>query len=203
MAKVKAEEQLVNAADEEQMTEQQNEPQTLMEQLMQMQKELAEKMAALEAREAAVSEKEQKESGGTGMAAMTVKAPVTSNAWKETRTTFLPRAHAGEENFVLVGVNGQQWKVPRGVPVRCLCLSMSAWRSCSTRRRRRTNTAWSSKRRLRKPRGRSCACADDPIRHRKKRPDTGQEPWAPAPFLLGGHYDKTEWYQTHDHAAGP
>lgn len=117
MAKVKDTEQLVNAADEEQMTEQQTEPQTLMEQLMQMQKELAEKMAALEAREAAVSEKEQKVSGGTGMAAKTVKAPVTSNAWKEMRTTFLPRAHAGEENFVLVGVNGQQWKVPRGVPV--------------------------------------------------------------------------------------
>lgn len=117
MAKVKVEEQLVNAADEEQMTELQTEPQTLMEQLMQMQKELAEKMAALEAREAAVSEKEQKVSGETGMAAMSVKAPVTSNAWKETRTTFLPRAHAGEENFVLVGVNGQQWKVPRGVPV--------------------------------------------------------------------------------------
>lgn len=111
MAKVKVEEQLVNAADEEQMTEQKTEPQTLMEQLMQMQKELAEKMAALEAREAAVSEKEQKVSDET------VKAPVTSNAWKETRTTFLPRAHAGEENFVLVGVNGQQWKVPRGVPV--------------------------------------------------------------------------------------
>lgn len=107
MAKVKVEEQLVNAADEEQQTE----PQTLMEQLMQMQKELAEKMAALEAREAAVSVKEQKVSDET------VKAPVTSNAWKETRTTFLPRAHAGEENFVLVGVNGQQWKVPRGVPV--------------------------------------------------------------------------------------
>lgn len=117
MAKVKDTEQLVNAADEEQMTEQQNEPQTLMEQLMQMQKELAEKMAALEAREAAVSEKEQKVSGETGTAAKTVKAPVTSNAWKEMRTTFLPRAHAGEENFVLVGVNGQQWKVPRGVPV--------------------------------------------------------------------------------------
>lgn len=111
MAKVKVEELLVNAADEENMTEQQSEPQTLMEQLMQMQKELAEKMAALEAREAAVSEKEQKVSDET------VKAPVTSNAWKETRTTFLPRAHAGEENFVLVGVNGQQWKVPRGVPV--------------------------------------------------------------------------------------
>lgn len=111
MAKVKVEEQLVNAADEEQMTELQTEPQTLMEQLMQMQKELAEKMAALEAREAAVSEKEQKVSDET------VKAPVTSNAWKETRTIFLPRAHAGEENFVLVGVNGQQWKVPRGVPV--------------------------------------------------------------------------------------
>lgn len=111
MAKVKVEEQLVNAADEEQMTEQQAEPQTLMEQLMQMQKELAEKMAALEAREAAVSVKEQKASDET------VKTPVTSNAWKETRTTFLPRAHAGEENFVLVGVNGQQWKVPRGVPV--------------------------------------------------------------------------------------
>lgn len=111
MAKVKVEEQLINATDEEQMTEQQSEPQTLMEQLMQMQKELAEKMAALEAREAAVSEKEQKVSDET------VKAPVTSNAWKEMRTTFLPRAHAGEENFVLVGVNGQQWKVPRGVPV--------------------------------------------------------------------------------------
>ena len=111
MAKVKVEEQLINATDEEQMTEQQSEPQTLMEQLMQMQKELAEKMAALEAREAAVSEKEQKVSGEN------VKAPVTSNAWKETRTTFLPRALAGEENFVLVGVNGQQWKVPRGVPV--------------------------------------------------------------------------------------
>ena len=117
MAKVKVEELLVNAADEENMTEQQTAPQTLMEQLMQMQKELAEKMAALEAREAAVSEKEQKVSGETGTAAKNVKAPVTSNAWKEMRTTILPRAHAGEENFVLVGVNGQQWKVPRGVHV--------------------------------------------------------------------------------------
>lgn len=117
MAKVKDTEQLVNAADEEQMTEQQNEPQTLMEQLMQMQKELAEKMAALEAREAAVSEKEQKVSGETGTAAKNVKAPVTSNAWNEKLPIFLPRAHAGEENFVLVGVNGPQYKVPRGMPL--------------------------------------------------------------------------------------
>ncbi len=116
MAKAKVEEQLVNAADEEQMTEQQNEPQTLMEQLMQMQKELAEKMAELTAKQAELEERERALNEEYDSSPLPVP-PAISNAWKETRTTFLPRAHAGEENFVLVGVNGQQWKVPRGVPV--------------------------------------------------------------------------------------
>lgn len=116
MAKVKVEEQLVNAADEEQMTEQQTAPQTLMEQLMQMQKELAEKMAELTAKQAELEERERALNEEYDSSPRPVP-PAISNAWKETRTTFLPRAHAGEENFVLVGVNGQQWKVPRGVPV--------------------------------------------------------------------------------------
>ena len=116
MAKVKAEEQLANAADEEQMTEQQNEQQTLMEQLMQMQKELAAKMAELTAKQAELEERERALDEEYDSDPKPVP-PYVSKAWKETRTVFLPRAHAGEENFVLVGVNGQQWKVPRGVPV--------------------------------------------------------------------------------------
>lgn len=120
MANVKKTDENVNTAEEVQKTTntaeevKKDEPQSLVEQLMQMQKKLDEKMAALEEREAAVTEKEQRVSGEVGVAA---KAPVTSNAWKEMRTIFLPRAHAGEENFVMVGVNGQQWKVPRGKSV--------------------------------------------------------------------------------------
>lgn len=37
-----------------------------------------------------------------------------TDPWKEMRTIFLERARGAEQNFVLVGVNGQQWKVPRG-----------------------------------------------------------------------------------------
>lgn len=86
---------------------------TLMEEmfarLQQMQKDIDEKMAALAERERALNDAPSK--------APASKAPSVSKAWSEMKTIFLPRAHAGEENFVMVGVNGQQWKVPRGLQV--------------------------------------------------------------------------------------
>lgn len=108
MGKTKATE-LETIQQEEQLEEvQQPDQQAMMQQLLQMQKQLDEKMAALEAREAALKDAEQ-------TAAPEVEAaPVVSKAWEETRTIYLERARGAEQNFVLVGVNGQQWKVPRG-----------------------------------------------------------------------------------------
>ena len=108
MGKTKATE-LEAIQQEDQLEEvQQPDQQAMMQQLLQMQKQLDEKMAALEAREAALKDAEQ-------TAAPEVEAaPVVSKAWEETRTIYLERARGAEQNFVLVGVNGQQWKVPRG-----------------------------------------------------------------------------------------
>ena len=42
------------------------------------------------------------------------KTPAAGEAMK---TIVLPRATAGEDKSVYVGVNGRTWKVPRGKPV--------------------------------------------------------------------------------------
>ena len=43
-----------------------------------------------------------------------VEVAQATDPWKETRTTFLPRGSTREQNFILVGVNGKRYQVPRG-----------------------------------------------------------------------------------------
>lgn len=93
---------------------------TLMEEmfakLQQMQKDIDTKIAEMTAKQAELEERERALNEEHDSSPRPVP-PAISNAWKEMKTIFLPRAHAGEENFVMVGVNGQQWKVPRGLQV--------------------------------------------------------------------------------------
>lgn len=42
------------------------------------------------------------------------ESTVKKNAWDEKRSIFLPRAQAGQQKFVMVGVNGRRYQVPRG-----------------------------------------------------------------------------------------
>lgn len=44
-------------------------------------------------------------------------APKVSDAWEQKRTFTLARAPMHEQNFVLVGVNGKRYQVPRGKQV--------------------------------------------------------------------------------------
>ena len=83
-----------------------------MAQLEELKAMLEAKERELEAREAMMAARENK---GT-------QAPVANNEeqkkpadpWKETRTLFVPRGRAGEQQFVYVSINGKGWKVPRG-----------------------------------------------------------------------------------------
>lgn len=99
MAKNKTEDQLdyTNAVDE-----QQGDPADMMGQLQQLQAQIMAQMAELQAAKAAQPVKTK---------------PAVSNAWNETRTVFLPRAMGREQKFLLVGVNGRRYQVPRGKPV--------------------------------------------------------------------------------------
>ena len=45
------------------------------------------------------------------------EAPAEKNVKIPRRTVFLPRANPGEDNFVVVGVNGKTYKIQRGVSV--------------------------------------------------------------------------------------
>lgn len=100
MAKNKTEDQLdyTNAVEE-----QQGDPADMMAQLQQLQAQIMAQMAELQAAKAAAQPVKTK--------------PVVSNAWNETRTVFLPRAMGREQKFLLVGVNGRRYQVPRGKPV--------------------------------------------------------------------------------------
>lgn len=96
MANKKTEDQLdyTNAVEE-----QLGDPAGMMAQLQQLQAQMAELQAAK-------------------AAAQPVKTkPAVSNAWNEKRTVFLPRAMGREQKFLLVGVNGRRYQVPRGKPV--------------------------------------------------------------------------------------
>lgn len=100
MANKKTEDQLdyTNAVEE-----QQGDPADMMTQLQQMQERIMAQMAELQAAKAAAQPVKTK--------------PVVSNAWNEKRTVFLPRAMGREQKFLLVGVNGRRYQVPRGKPV--------------------------------------------------------------------------------------
>ena len=91
--------------------------QTLMEEmfakLQQMQMDIDAKMAELTAKQAELAERERALNEEYDSSPRPVP-PAISNAWKEMCSVYIPRARGGEQNFVLVGVNGQQWKVPRG-----------------------------------------------------------------------------------------
>lgn len=38
--------------------------------------------------------------------------------WKDMRSVFIPRAMGGEQKYVMVGVNGRRYQVPRGKTVK-------------------------------------------------------------------------------------
>lgn len=99
MANKKTEDQLgyTNAV------EQQGDPADMMAQLQQLQAQIMAQMAELQTAKAAAQPVKTK--------------PVVSNAWNEKRTVFLPRAMGREQKFLLVGVNGRRYQVPRGKPV--------------------------------------------------------------------------------------
>ena len=84
------------------VVEQQGDPADMMAQLQQLQAQIMAQMAELQAAKAAQPVKTK---------------PAVSNAWDEKRTVFLPRAMGREQKFLLVGVNGRRYQVPRGKPV--------------------------------------------------------------------------------------
>lgn len=83
-----------------------------MQQLEALKALLAEKERELEEREALMNARESK---GTQATEASVDEPQKpADPWKETRTLFVPRGRAGEQQFVYVSINGKAWKVPRG-----------------------------------------------------------------------------------------
>lgn len=99
MAKTKTDEQLEQANV---VNETEASPAEMMAQLQQMQEQIRRQMAELEAKKAETAP---------------TKKPVVSDAWERMRTVFLPRAMGREQKFLLVGVNGRRYQVPRGKPV--------------------------------------------------------------------------------------
>lgn len=89
--------------------------QEMMAQLLRMQNDLTERFRILEEREAAVAKKESRQEPEPRIGDI-----VTSKAWEpeNAREIFLPYATQGEEQFIMVGVNGMKYQVPRGVPVK-------------------------------------------------------------------------------------
>lgn len=80
-----------------------------------VQEALAKRTAELDAREAALAEKVAAAAAPTQTTANTSAAvPAKPDPWKEKREIFLPYATKGEEQFILVGVNGRKYQVPRG-----------------------------------------------------------------------------------------
>lgn len=100
MANKKTEDQLdyANAVDEQQV-----DPADMMAQLQQMQEQIQAQLAELQAAKQAAKPMKGK--------------PKISDAWEQKRTVFLPRAMGREQKFLLVGVNGRRYQVPRGKPV--------------------------------------------------------------------------------------
>lgn len=45
------------------------------------------------------------------------KGKAQADPWEQTMPVFIPRAMAGEQKFVMVGVNGRRYQVPRGKQV--------------------------------------------------------------------------------------
>lgn len=90
--------------------------QEMMAKLQRMQEEMAVKMAELTEKQAELEEREKALNEAHDASPRPVPTAI-SNAWKEMQSIILPRARGGEQNFVLVGVNGQQWQVPRGKAV--------------------------------------------------------------------------------------
>lgn len=85
-------------ADTAMMQEQPADVQALMKQIEAMQAELRAQLAQTKAPKKHV-------------------APKVSDAWEQMRTITLVRAPMHEQNFVLVGVNGKRYQVPRGKQV--------------------------------------------------------------------------------------
>ena len=84
-----------NTTDQPVATEATMTPEALMAQLQAMQAELRAQLAQTKAPRQHV-------------------APKVSDAWEQKRSIMLARAPMHEQNFVLVGVNGKRYQVPRG-----------------------------------------------------------------------------------------
>lgn len=84
-------------------------PENPMAHLEQMLKEQAERLKELEAGAGKSDAPAQTQS---------ISAKVAQeDPWKQTMPVFIPRAMAGEQKFVMVGVNGRRYQVPRGKQV--------------------------------------------------------------------------------------
>lgn len=105
--------------NEEDMKQQREEQDDVQDELAMLRKQLEEKERELAAREAALAAKD----APTTKSDVPVQAvPVNAReeaekVWKEKRSVFIPRAMGGEQKFVMVGVNGRRYQVPRGKTV--------------------------------------------------------------------------------------
>lgn len=105
---------VINETQEEQEQPQNVTAGAAIARLMEMQAALEARFKELEEREAALKAKEDEEYG-TGPRETDV---VLSKAWEEEREVFLPYATQGEEQWVMVAVNGRKYQVPRGMPLK-------------------------------------------------------------------------------------
>ena len=85
--------------------------QEMMERLLAMQADMEARFKQLEEREAALK-------GQKAVPVAREKDIILSKAWEETREVFLPYATGGDEQWVLVSVNGRKYQVPRGQAVK-------------------------------------------------------------------------------------
>ena len=93
-----------------------NDPVTMIAYMEQMKKELEERMRELDEREEQLASAQNKSDVPTQ--ALPMKAVRDKeDAWKQTRSVFVPRAMGGEQRFIMVGVNGRRYQVPRGKTV--------------------------------------------------------------------------------------
>ena len=103
--------------EQEQCTVAADPMQAMMEKLLKMQQDMEARFKELEEREAALKARTG-ETAGEHKTQPRETDVVLSKAWEEEREVFLPYATQGEEQWVMVAVNGRKYQVPRGMPVK-------------------------------------------------------------------------------------
>lgn len=110
---------VINETQEDQEQTQGVTAEAMMAKLLEMQAAMDARFKQLEEREAALKEKEAAADSASHRAPVArEKDIVLSTAWEEEREVFLSFATQGEEQFVLVAVNGRKYQVPRGMAVK-------------------------------------------------------------------------------------